>query len=210
MKLIAGLGNPGSKYENTRHNIGFWALDFINEKLKTRLNPGKGQWLEGYIKINGEDVHMIKPLDYMNNSGFVIGDFLERKNLKINTQDLLVIIDDFQLPLGTIRFRKNGSDGGHNGLSNIIYHLNSVEIPRMRIGIGKDTPVKSDEYVEFVLGNFTKKETDVIIKLKPVLTESILNFINNGITDTMNKYNKHHLSDKEEIKTNNSNDNQLS
>lgn len=204
MKLIAGLGNPGSKYENTRHNIGFRALDFLTGHIKTRLIPGKGQWLEGYIKLNGEDVHMIKPLDYMNNSGFVIGEYLERKNLTIRNQDLLVIIDDFQLPLGTIRFRKNGSDGGHNGLSNIIYHLNSDDIPRMRIGIGRDTPVKSEEYVDFVLENFTEKESGDILKLKPVIVESIINFINNGITDTMNKYNKHHLSDKEN-KNNNSN-----
>lgn len=204
------MGNPGSKYENTRHNIGFQTIDFLTGHFKIRMIPGKGRWHEAEINVNGENVYLVKPLDYMNNSGFVIGDYLERKNISLNTQDLLVIIDDFQLPLGTLRFRKNGSDGGHNGLANIIYHLNTDDIPRMRIGIGSEAPVRSENFVEYVLSDFTAKETEVIQTLKPVLTESINNFINNGITDTMNKYNKYHLSDKKEIKTNNINNDKLS
>ena len=195
MKLIIGLGNPGLKYEVTRHNIGFVITDFASEYLKIKLKPGKGQWIEGQGTINSEDVYLLKPMDYMNNSGTAVLDFIQKKKIDLNLNDILVILDDFQIPLGTIRIRKKGSDGGHNGLSDIIYHLNSVEFPRMRVGIGKNELIKKEEYIDFVLGNFQKEEIEVIKKLKPVFNNCIMSFINDGLVNTMNKYNKNYLSD---------------
>ena len=118
MKLIAGLGNPGKQYELTRHNIGFIILDLFAEFFHLTFKEGKGNWFEGKGKIGDEDVCLLKPTTYMNNSGVAIKEFTDRYN--IGFKDVLIVVDDFQIPLGTIRVRKNGSDGGHNGLSSII------------------------------------------------------------------------------------------
>ncbi|MEO8665743.1 MAG: aminoacyl-tRNA hydrolase [Ignavibacteria bacterium] len=188
MKLLVGLGNPGTQYELTRHNIGFILLDLFAEKYNIQLKEGSGEWWEGKGRIGDEEVYLMKPVTYMNNSGIAVKEFTEKK--EINTGDVLIIVDDFQIPLGTIRFRKKGSDGGHNGLSSIIYHLNTDEFPRMRIGIGIDDGLAKDEYINFVLGNFDKKEIDVIKKLIPDYNQAIMSFITEGITKTMNSYNR--------------------
>ena len=188
MKLIVGLGNPGSQYELTRHNIGFIVIDFFAEFLQIRFKEGKGDWLEAKGKLNDEDVYLLKPLTYMNNSGIAVREFIEMHDL--NESDVLVVVDDFQIPLGMIRVRKDGSDGGHNGLSSIIYHLNSDEFPRMRIGIGKNEDLKKEEFIDFVLGNFEKEEIEVIKKLIPVYIDCIKSFITDGVTKTMNNFNK--------------------
>lgn len=192
MKLIVGLGNPGSKYELTRHNIGFIILDFFAESLSINFKVGKGDWLEAKGRIGEEDVYLLKPLTYMNNSGVAILEFMEKTGAEI--KDVLVIVDDFQIPLGTIRVRKGGSDGGHNGLSSIIYHLNSDEFPRMRAGIGRNEALKKDDFIDFVLGNFDKEEIEIIKKLMPEYMNCIRSFITDGLTITMNTFNKMHLN----------------
>lgn len=191
MKLIVGLGNPGMKYELTRHNIGFIISDFFAESLNTVFLPGKGEWLEAKGRIGDEDVCILKPLTFMNNSGIAILEFMEKTGADI--KDVLVIVDDFQIPLGMIRVRKGGSDGGHNGLSSIIYHLNSDEFPRMRIGIGKNEVLKKDEFIDFVLGNFDKEEIEIIRKLMPEYLNCIRSFISDGLTITMNSFNRMYL-----------------
>jgi len=191
VKLLVGLGNPGSQYELTRHNIGFILLDLFADKYDIRLKEGSGEWWEGKGKIENEEVYLMKPMTYMNNSGIAVKEFTEKNN--INTEDVLIIVDDFQIPLGTIRFRKKGSDGGHNGLSSIIYHLSTDEFPRMRIGIGDGDLIRKDEYIDFVLGNFEKKEIEIIKKLIPDYNQAILGFITEGITKTMNSYNRSFL-----------------
>jgi len=192
VKLIVGLGNPGSKYELTRHNIGFIILDFFAESLSINFKVGKGDWLEAKGRIGEEDVYLLKPLTYMNNSGVAILEFMEKTGAEI--KDVLVIVDDFQIPLGTIRVRKGGSDGGHNGLSSIIYHLNSDEFPRMRAGIGRNEALKKDDFIDFVLGNFDKEEIEIIKKLMPEYMNCIRSFITDGLTITMNTFNKMHLN----------------
>ena len=192
MKLIVGLGNPGSKYELTRHNIGFIILDFFAESLNISFKAGKGDWLEAKGKIGDEDVYLLKPLTYMNNSGVAILEFMEKTGSDI--KDVLVIVDDFQIPLGMIRVRKGGSDGGHNGLSSIIYHLNSDEFPRMRAGIGRNEALKKEDFIDFVLGNFDKEEIENIKKLIPEYMKCIRSFITDGLTITMNTFNKMHLN----------------
>lgn len=188
MKLITGLGNPGTRYELTRHNIGFIVLDFFAQFLNIKFKEGKGDWLEAEGKLGDEEIYLLKPLSFMNNSGMVIKEFMEKHGIDI--KDSLVIVDDFQIPLGMIRVRKEGSDGGHNGLSSIIYHLNSDEFPRMRIGIGSNEDLNKEDYIDFVLGNFGNEEIDIIKKLIPIYNDTIRSFITEGITKTMNSYNK--------------------
>ncbi|MEO8210062.1 MAG: aminoacyl-tRNA hydrolase [bacterium] len=191
--LIAGLGNPGVQYELTRHNIGFIILDLFSEFFKIKLTEGKGDWIEGKGKIEDFDVYILKPTTYMNNSGMAVREFTETHS--IDLKDTLVIVDDFQIPLGTIRVRKRGSDGGHNGLASIIYHLGSDEFPRMRIGIGRDEFLRKDEYIDFVLSSFETKELEIIKKLVPDYINCIKTFVTQGITKTMNCCNKSFLED---------------
>ena len=188
MKLIIGLGNPGSQYELTRHNIGFIAVDLFAQHFKIIFKEGKGDWLEGKGSVGDEEVYLFKPTTYMNNSGVAVREMVDRYSA--DTKDILIVVDDFQIPLGTISVRRDGSDGGHNGLENIIYHLNSDRFPRMRIGIGKDTALKKDDFIDFVLSNFTKEEIEIIKKLIPHYNDCIESFIVNGITKTMNEFNR--------------------
>jgi PTH1 family peptidyl-tRNA hydrolase len=197
VKLIIGLGNPGSKYELTRHNIGFIALDLFASFLNIKYSGGKGDWLQAKGRIGEEVVYLVKPTTYMNNSGLAVKEFIERYENELTDltekpglKDILIVVDDFQIPLGMIRVRKNGSDGGHNGLSSIIYHLNSDEFPRMRIGIGKEEVPAKEEFIKFVLGNFEKEEIDIIIKMKPFYIDCMKSFVTEGLTKTMNNYNK--------------------
>lgn len=188
MKLIVGLGNPGSKYALNRHNIGFIIADYIAETEKLSFKPGKGDW----YYAEGKDYYLLKPTSYMNNSGIPVSEFMEANEIK--TEDILIVLDDFQLPLGTIRVRPSGSDGGQNGLADVIYRLNTDQVPRMRTGIGKDEPPKKDEFVNFVLENFTKEETETIKKLLPTYKDCIFSFLNDGVLKTMNLFNKNFLT----------------
>lgn len=197
MKLIVGLGNPGIKYELTRHNIGFILLDLFADKFGIKFREGKGDWYEGNGEIRGEDVYLMKPVTYMNNSGVAIREFREKYD--VDVKDILVVVDDFQIPLGTIRVRRDGSDGGHNGLASIIYNLETDEFPRMRVGIGPGDLIRKDEYIDFVLGNFEQEEIDIIKEIVPEYNNCIISFITDGITRTMNIYNKSFLKKEEDI-----------
>ncbi len=188
MKLIVGLGNPGLQYRFTRHNIGFILLDTFSDKYNIVLKEGRGEWWEGKYRIDDEEVYLMKPATFMNSSGIAVAEFKDHYN--INTEDILIVVDDFQIPLGSIRFRKKGSDGGHNGLSSIIYNLNTDEFSRMRIGIGSAESLKKEEYIDFVLGNFDKEEIEIIQKIIPSYNQAILSFISDGITVAMNTYNR--------------------
>ncbi len=188
MKLIVGLGNPGLQYKFTRHNIGFILLDTFADKYNIVLKEGSGEWWEGKCRIDDEEVYVMKPATFMNSSGISVVEFKDHYN--INTEDILIVVDDFQIPLGSIRFRKKGSDGGHNGLSSIIYNLNTDEFSRMRIGIGSAESLKKEEYIDFVLGNFDKEEIEIIQKIIPSYNQAILSFISDGITVAMNTYNR--------------------
>jgi peptidyl-tRNA hydrolase, PTH1 family len=189
MKLIVGLGNPGNKYALNRHNIGFILVDYIADRENLSFKPGKGE----YYFAEGKDFYLLKPTSYMNNSGIPVSEFMEMNEVK--AEDVLIVLDDFQLPLGTIRVRPSGSDGGQNGLADIIYRLNTDEISRMRVGIGKDKPPVKDDFVNFVLENFSKEEIEVIKKLLPTYKDCIFSFINDGVLKTMNSFNKNFLID---------------
>lgn len=181
MKLIVGLGNPGSEYNKTRHNVGFMVLDnYIKGDWHTKFN---GLYQEK--QVNGEKVLFVKPLTYMNNSGDCVVKFFNYYNIDIN--DLLVIQDDLDLEIGKYRLKKNSSSGGHNGIKSIIESLNSNEFTRLKIGIKSD---KKNDVTQFVLGKFSKEEMDIINKNIDISKDIIDSFINDGIDKTMNVYNK--------------------
>jgi PTH1 family peptidyl-tRNA hydrolase len=189
VRVIVGLGNPGSEYLHTRHNLGFAVVDAIAEKTRTVLKHGKGEYLSGSTIVGGESVLLIKPTTYMNNSGIAVQDVLERYDVLI--RDLLVIVDDFNLPLGTIRIREHGSDGGHNGLYSIIYQLNSDDIPRLRCGIASDKmSVEKSRMAEFVLARFEKDEQRVTEQLILDARDAALMAARGDIRNAMSLYNK--------------------
>ncbi len=184
MRTVFGLGNPGRKYQNSRHNIGFIALDYIQNQFKIPFRPGKGDYYFAEISIDGENILLIKPHTYMNRSGLAVVQVLESFGLDI--KDILIVYDDFNLPFGTLRFRKKGSDGGHNGIKSILYHLETQYFDRLKIGIGDDF----DNSVEFVLTPFSEDEQKLI---KPVVEEAgkgIRVWIRDGIDQAMNDYNR--------------------
>lgn len=199
MKLVVGLGNPGINYEMTRHNAGFFAVDTVLEFLNITLKPGKGDWYGAEARYKDELFYLMKPTTYMNRSGDAVLNFSEKRNIPVN--DILVVYDDFQLPLGMLRIRNKGSDGGHNGISSIIYSLNTLEFPRLRIGIGNENPVTAENHTDFVLSKFEKEEIEKLDILKPYLRDSILTFISEGIFNTMNRYNRNFLTPSEQEDT---------
>ena len=191
MKLIVGLGNPGNKYAFTRHNIGFMIIDYISNFLNTELKPGKGDWFGIDCNYDGEDIYLMKPTTFMNNSGTAVIDFILRNNIDI--KDILVVYDDFQIPLGTIRVRTNGSDGGHNGISSVIYHLNTLDFARMRIGIGNANLINKEDYIDFVLSNFNEEETIKIKEMMVNYKDCVLSYVKEDVLNTMNRFNKNFL-----------------
>lgn len=185
MKLIIGLGNIGAKYAFTRHNAGFMLVDKI--ALDNSVSFKENSKLKAFItkfNLGTEEIMLIKPTTYMNLSGEAMRAVMDY--YKINPDDIIVVYDDLSLELGKIRFRANGSDGGHNGIKSVIQHLGSKSFTRLKIGIGPQPPIPSEA---FVLQNFP---TDSLPELKNVLNlaqDAISFFLNNGIEKTQNKYN---------------------
>ena len=187
MFVIVGLGNPGNRYEFTRHNIGFRIVDSIAVDNNVPFKSGKGDYYFSEYKYHGDRVILVKPVTFMNNTGMAIHQIL--KYFPVSIENLLIVYDDFNLPFGTLRFRKEGSDGGHNGLKSIIYHLHSNVFDRLRFGIG--TEFKNS--VSFVLSKFKKDEEKEISALISAAKDGVENWISEGIESSMNKYNKMYL-----------------
>lgn len=188
MKLIAGLGNPGDKYLFTRHNIGFMALDFFRELNDINENFKFENKFNGHIlktNINGEAIILVKPDTFMNLSGESIRRVIDFYKIKI--EDILVIYDDISLNIGTMRFRSSGSDGGHNGIKNIIKILGTNKIDRLKLGIGPQLPNQKSE--NFVLANFSSEQLDIVKKVCKIANEAIIYYIKNNINQAQNKYN---------------------
>lgn len=153
---IVGLGNPGSEYRDTRHNVGFRVLDELCKRQRTALRAGKGEYQFARTAADGTEVVLVAPMTFMNNSGFAVADIMERFGVALHR--LLIVADDFALPLGRLRFRMRGSDGGHNGLASIIYALNSDDFARLRCGIGKPVMPPKAAMAQFVLSPFDADE----------------------------------------------------
>jgi PTH1 family peptidyl-tRNA hydrolase len=182
--LIVGLGNIGSEYANTRHNIGFKIVDFIaNQEGVSFQNQKLGDVAE--LKIKGRTILLLKPNTYMNLSGKAVNYWLEKE--KIEKENLLVITDDLNLAFGTIRIKTKGSDGGHNGLKNIQLLLNSTEYPRFRFGISD--AFKKGKQVDYVLGEWDDTEKEQLKERLALSAEIVKSFALAGLNNTMNLYN---------------------
>ncbi|SEP75789.1 peptidyl-tRNA hydrolase [Flavobacterium urocaniciphilum] len=182
--LIVGLGNIGSEYVNTRHNIGFKILDFFAHQESISFQTQKlGDVAE--FKIKGKSVFFLKPNTYMNLSGKALKYWMEKEN--ILKENVLVITDDLNLPFGSIRIKAKGSDGGHNGLKNIQLVLNSSEYPRFRFGISDE--FKKGQQVNYVLGEWTEEEKELLKERLSISSEIIKSFVAAGLNNTMNTFN---------------------
>ena len=184
MKLIVGLGNPGKEYEMTRHNIGFYFLDLFANKNNISFKE-KFNGLYAKVKINDEDVILLKPQTYMNLSGESV--IMFKNYFKIDSKDILVIHDDLDLEFGRIKLKENGSSGGHNGIKNIILNLNTENFKRLKIGISKSNLVDTKDYV---LGHFTKEEQEELKIKENEVINIIEEFFEIPFNDLMSKYNR--------------------
>ena len=183
--LIVGLGNPGLRYEKTRHNLGFMLIDLLAREFQTAVKREECRALIGRAVIENQTVELVKPQTFMNLSGEAVGCFLKKPNR--TTKKLIVISDDLALPLGTIRLRAKGSAGGHNGLKSMIACLKTEEFVRLRIGIEPEHQLK--DVADFVLENFSKAD---FIKVEEVLQHSaaaIRAVITDGVEKAMAKHN---------------------
>src|ERR1035437_10277884 len=182
--LIVGLGNPGSEYDNTRHNIGFKILYALTDSLKVHFENSRLAFTaEG--KVKNKLFFLVKPTTFMNLSGKAVNHYMQQENIPL--ENILVITDDVALPLGQIRLRPKGSDGGHNGLKNITEVLNSGNYSRMRFGIGNDYPKGAQ--VNFVLGKWTNDELTILKPRIELASAAVKDFGLMGIDKTMNAYN---------------------
>ena len=186
MNLIVGLGNPGPNYQRTRHNIGFQSVDALSSTYRIQLshNDSVSQWGRGVIR--GKGVLLVKPQTYMNLSGKSVSAVISHSNLTY--QDLLVIHDDMDLPLGRIRIREKGGSGGHRGVASIIQCVGSSDFPRIRVGIGRP-PIDQQEPKEYVLKAFSKEEKAVVAEVIEIVVQCVEVILVEGIPAAMNKFN---------------------
>ena len=183
--LVAGLGNPGDRYTRTRHNLGFRAVELWARRRGARWGkPAKGM-VSTRIDIAGRDVLIVEPLTYMNLSGDVLAPLVGKESLPHNR--LLVVCDDFALPLGSIRLRKAGSDGGHNGLASIIERLGTLDFPRLRLGVGP-VPPRVDA-AEFVLAEFLPEEEAPVDEMLAIVADCVEAWARDGIDKAMSRFN---------------------
>ena len=184
--LIVGLGNPGKNYEFTRHNAGFLTLDHIASELDTEINNLKNNALVADVVINNHRCLLVKPQTFMNNSGTAVRDIA--KFYKIPPEKIIVVFDDISLPCGKLRIRRKGTDGGHNGIKSIIYHLNSDQFPRIKIGVGAK-PNPEYDLADWVLSKFGKDDTEQLKVAITKATEVLPLILDGEIDKAMNKAN---------------------
>jgi len=193
MKLIVGLGNPGRIYAHNRHNIGFMCLNYFARTQGIRFDKKQGLARTGIGEVAGNEVVLARPQTYMNSSGQSVSRLIQRFNVDLN--DLLVIHDDLDLPLGKIRIRQGGGSGGHKGVESVITELESQDFARLRVGIGRpgvaesSTEISEADIIAYVLNDFTPGEKQTIAKVIPKASEAVRCFLTEGLTAAMNKYN---------------------
>lgn len=184
--IIVGLGNPGKKYENTRHNAGFLAIDYISKKLNCEIQKEKFKALTGNLEYNNQKIIFLKPQTYMNLSGESV---LEAMNFyKLPAEKVILLFDDISLPVGKIRIRKNGSHGGQNGVKNILLLTKSNNFPRIKIGIN-NKPDDSWDLADWVLSKFTSEENKILNNTFENVFSGLKLILENKIDQAMNLYN---------------------
>ena len=191
MYIIAGLGNPGRRYEQTRHNIGFLTVDRIAEELGIKTDRIKFQSLVGETIFSGQKIVLMKPQTYMNLSGRAVREIMNF--YKLPAENLIVIYDDIDVKQGKIRIRKSGSAGTHNGMRNIIYQLQDDRFPRIRVGIGGE--IRGD-LADFVTGGFSKEEVPILEEAVSQAAKAALAIVSSGIAKAMNEYNVREKKEK--------------
>ena len=184
MYIIAGLGNPGKKYENTRHNMGFIAVDLLAEEFGIKVDKLKFKSLVGEGRIAGQRVLLMKPQTYMNLSGEAIREAVNF--YKIEPEELIVIYDDIDIPTGTFRIRKKGSAGTHNGMRSVVYQIQSDQFPRIRVGIGSEKKV---DLIHYVTGGVSKSEKELLEDALVKAAKSAACIVEKGIDKAMNEFN---------------------
>ena len=182
MTILVGLGNPGRQYSATKHNFGYWVVDRFAEKNSLTFQPGKGD----YLIAKSSSVTCVKPTTYMNRSGVAVADYCHYFQNSI--EDFLVIYDDIDLPLGTVRFRPDGGSGGHRGVESIIYHMESEDFCRLRIGITIGKVIEKSE--QYVLSPFLRDHAKMIEEMIEKACDGIEYYLSHSVNETMNKFNE--------------------
>ena len=186
MKLIAGLGNPGYEYHLTPHNLGFMAVDLLAERSGVEISRPEAQALTALTRLAEVEVVLAKPQTYMNLSGMAVARLLGKYELPV--EDLIVLVDEADLPLGSLRIRGWGSAGGHNGLKSIIGALESDQFARVRMGIGPDHPVA--DRAAYVLGRFHKGDLETVAGMLERAADAATMIVGEGVEKAMNRYNR--------------------
>lgn len=184
--LIVGLGNPGGKYEITRHNAGFLCADLFAESMNTEIKRLKYHALTAEVNIDGHRCLLMKPQTFMNNSGEAVGE--AAKFYKIPAEKVIVMFDDISLPIGKLRVRRKGSAGGHNGIKSIISHLGSENFPRVKIGVGAK-PHPDYDLADWVLASFKKEDFPALKEAMVNACEAVKLIVNGNTDKAMNLYN---------------------
>lgn len=184
--IIVGLGNPGKKYEFTRHNSGFIFLDCLSEKYSLKINKIQFKSLSCICDINGHKCLVLKPQTFMNNSGEAVRE--AASFYKVKPENVIVIFDDISLPCGKMRIRRKGSDGGHNGIKSIIYHLQSDQFPRIKLGVG-EKPHPDYNLADWVLSAFTKDEYKDFVQTAERAVDALELMLDGNIDKAMSNFN---------------------
>ncbi len=194
LRMVVGLGNPTKIYQSTRHNLGYKVVELLSEKFKKKLKAGKGDYYYSKVDIGEQEIYLVKPTTFMNNSGIAVA-YVKEKH-KLNLKDIVVIYDDIDLPIGKMKISYDKSSGGHNGLESIIKKLKSREFLRIRIGISPATssgkikkPLGEEAVKKWILGEFKPSEFDILKKLSKKINKALETFVLEGKDKTMSVYN---------------------
>jgi len=180
-RVICGLGNPGNEYTGTRHNLGFMVVDRLSERWGVALRPGQGEFYLG----EKDGIVLLRPTTFMNLSGIALVQFMQVYR-DVEPKNLMVVLDDMDIPFGYIRLRKKGGSAGHKGLESIIYHLGTEDFPRLRIGIGKP----DGDPVDYVLSPFTDEEREKLPEILELACDAVELWVSDGIDRAMSVFNK--------------------
>ncbi|MCZ6514430.1 MAG: aminoacyl-tRNA hydrolase [Acidobacteria bacterium] len=194
MKLIVGLGNPGSEYVLTPHNLGFLAVDYLAESWGTKVVRREGRALTGRAVFGGEEILLAKPQTFMNLSGLAVQQLLKKYSLE--PEDLTVLTDDLDLPLGMIRVRRRGTAGGHNGLKSLIGEIQTDRFARVRMGVGPEREV--EDSTEYLLGRFGNAERKEIAPMLDLATDAVELILREGSEKAMNRFNRRVRASRQE------------